>query len=155
MTKKEKKEKTPEETLQAIREQQALDELERVKKLTEEELDEEIREDGGDPERIGQRIYEKVQDLEAQRRRDAWLPAARERMRRAHEIMGGPGPKKTRGLTREQLLARIEAASQDPRLTGKIAVAYRDKKLEARTDAELEAMLDGIEDLAELTERLD
>lgn len=150
MSAKNKHERTPEELLRAIDEQHAADEAERIRSLSDEEVTEEIRAAGGDPDAIGRRGAALAARLLAKRRREAWQEGAVRALRRAREILDKPGLRKTRGLSREALLERIEAARSDPRLREPIAVAFRDKKLDTSSEAELEAILDAIEDLARL-----
>ena len=156
MSSKDKKDaRPPEETLRAIEAQEAADEIARIKAMTEEDVEAELRKNGFDVDEIDRRTLANVKKLEAKEKRDAWRPKALERLRKAEEVMARPGIAKTRGLTREELLARIDAARKDPRMGGEIAVAYRDMKLEEASIERLEAILTAMEDIARMAEEID
>jgi hypothetical protein len=126
------------------------DELERVMNMTDAEVAEEIRANGGDPDAIGQR----GQALANRLMREQWQKAAKAKLEAARAVLDKPGPRKARGLSRDDLLKRIEIARSDPRLGGSIAVAFHKRTLDESSDAELEAMLDSIEDLVRLEDSL-
>jgi hypothetical protein len=153
-----KKKRTPQEVVRAIEEQALVDEQERVKNLSDAGVDAEIRGAGGDPEGIASRAEAFVAKLKEKRRAE-WEASARDKLDAARSVLSKrearPGVAKTRGLTRQELIERIEAARNDPRYTQKIAVAFRDRKLDESTDEQLEAMLDSIEDLVRLDDLLE
>jgi hypothetical protein len=57
-------------------------------------------------------------------------------------------------LPRGELVARVEAARKDPRFAQPVAVAFHKRSLEQSTDDELAAMLDAIELLKALAEKM-
>jgi hypothetical protein len=163
MSSKKKHKRTAEETLDAIDQQHAAEELARIKAMSDAEVADSLRAAGADPDAIGQRAVALVAKLEAAkkqkaedkkaeaaRKRAAWQPRAIERFRRAQEVL--TRPRAPRGLSRDELLARIRAAAKDPRFSEPIAIVFRDTNLDTSSEEVLEAILDAIEDLADLSE---
>jgi hypothetical protein len=135
------------ELLRALEESEAMDDLEEIEALSDEELDARIRAAGGDPEAIRARgkafAGAQLAKSEASRvmleRLEAFrVEAARKR--------GGPA------LPRAALLERLEQARRDPRFATPVAMLFRQKSAEASTDAELQALVESLELLSKLEE---
>jgi len=154
-----KKPRGPGEILRDIESEALREEIARIGKLSDEEVAAEIRRGGGDPDAIGERGASHVKKLQAQKaeakaKRDAWQAEARKKLDASRAALAGPGIKKTRGLSREELVQRIEEKRKDPRLEAPFAVAFRKRTLDESSDAELEVMLDAIEALELLEDKL-
>jgi len=104
-----------------------------------EQVDEELRETGLDPEAVARRGRDFVAGLLAEARADhrrevvaRGAPLA-DRVARARAL---PRP------SREEMLARIARAEKDPRHAGAIAVAARGRRPDEPTDEEVAALWD-------------
>lgn len=109
-----------------------------------EHVDDELRHAGADPAAIGKWGAGLVAEL-AKKRRLAWRPEAQKKRevmqaKLAQRALVGP-------LSRAELLARIEAARQDPRLKGPVAMAARNLTGEP-SEEELRQIVEDIEALA-------
>jgi hypothetical protein len=137
------------ELLRALEESEAMDDLEEIDALSDEELDAKIRAAGGDPEAIrarGKAFAEaQLAKREASRGMLERLEAFRAEAATASRS-GGPV------LPRAALLARLEQARQDPRFATPVAMLFRQKSAEASTDAELQALVESLELLSKLEE---
>jgi hypothetical protein len=131
----------------ALREQEALDDLDEIEAMSPEELDRYIAANGGDPEAIRARGKAHAEAMLAQR---AANQGTLERLEafRAQAAAQRSGPP----LPRAALLARLEAARRDPRFAAPVAMLFQKKTAEACTDAELQTLVDSIELLAKLEE---
>lgn len=138
MTKKKNK-RSDAETWDAVR---AEVELERVKAMTPEEVNAEIRAAGGDPEAIGRRGAELAKKLLAERGLDWKTRAA---ARRAEMDKRAGATPSFAGMGRKELLARIAAARSDERFSAPVVAAFRKRGEEEATDDELRALLEEIE----------
>jgi hypothetical protein len=139
VTKKKKEQRTDAETWDAI---QAEMELDRIKSLTPEEVNAEIRAAGGDPEAIGQRGAELAKKLLAERGMD-WK--ARAAARRAETEKRAGAMPSFAAMPRTELLARIAAARSDKRFSAPVVAAFRKRREEEASDDELRALLEEIE----------
>jgi hypothetical protein len=131
----------------AIREQEALDDLEEIDAMSDEQLDQYITTNGGDPAAIRAAGEAHARALLARR-------AANEGTLERLEAFRAQAAAQRRGpaLPRATLLARLETARTDPRFAAPVAVLFQKKTAEACTDAELQALVDSIELLAKLGE---
>jgi hypothetical protein len=131
----------------AIVEQDALDDLDEIDAMSDEELDQHITANGGDPAAIRAAGEAHAQALLARR---AGNRETLERLEafRAQAAAHRRGP----ALPRVTLLARLEKARTDPRFAAPVAMLFQKKTAEACTDAELQALVDSIELLAKLGE---
>jgi hypothetical protein len=130
----------------ALKEQEAMDDLEEIESMTEAELDAYITANGGDPKAIGESGKKLAEDLLA--RRLAWQGAMVERLEsfRADAAQRRKAPI----LPRAELLARLEAARTSAQFGAPVAMLFQKKTAEASTDAELQALVDALDLLAKL-----
>jgi hypothetical protein len=140
--------RTPEETLRAIEEQAAHDELERAMAMPAAEVDRELREAGFDPDGVAARGTALVERLLARRKEQAWQSGAQEKLARVRADLHARKAARGERLPRTELLERLERARADARLTQPVAVMFRNKRAEEATDEELEEMIEEIEALA-------
>ena len=108
-----------------------------------EEVARRIREGGGDPEAIAARGRALAAELLEKRDRLAWRGEARAQLDAAR-TMAASLPSR-RGLSRADLLGRIEALRGDPRAPARVVVAYRKRSPGEATDDELAALLEEME----------
>jgi len=130
-----------------LKEQEALDDLDEIDAMSDEELDNYITANGGDPKAIRASGKAHAEALLAERAANESSLARLEAFRaRAAAQERAPA------LPRDVLLARLTAARADPRFAAPVAVLFQKKTAEACTDAELQALVDSIELLAKLEE---
>ncbi|MGO8995143.1 MAG: hypothetical protein ACLQVI_17650 [Polyangiaceae bacterium] len=131
----------------ALQEQEALDDLDEIEAMSDEQLDQYVTANGGDPKAIRARGKAHA---EAMLERSTANQAVLERLEAFREQAAAhrSGPP----LPRVALLARLETARQDPRFAAPVAMLFQKKTAEACTDAELQALVDSIELLAKLEE---
>lgn len=113
------------------------------------EVDQDLRDAGGDPEAIGKRGAALVQELLEKRRLD-WQAQARAKQAafasRAAERRNTPKPRRSR----EELLTAINAYRADPAMGDAVSFSFRKRKPEESTDDELAELLDELELLREM-----
>jgi hypothetical protein len=128
-----------------LQEQELEDDVAELEAMSDEELDRHIADNGGDPEGIRRRGAELVKRLEAQH-------VAREADAKKLEAFRAEAAARRRAplLPRDVLLARLEAARNDPRFQAPVATMFQKKRPEASTDEELQSLVDAIELLAKL-----
>jgi len=118
-------------------------------RVTPAEVDQDLRDAGGDPDAIGQRGAALVQAL-LEKRRLAWQDAAREKQEafraRAAARKAAPRPRQTR----EEMLATINAYRGDSTIASALTVSFRKRKPEESSDDELAELLDEIELLRDM-----
>jgi hypothetical protein len=135
--------RTPEELWKALEELADTDEAERIHALSDEDLDAELRADGLDPTNVraeGSAFVKALFD-----RRDRETAAARAIEAREARLEARAARRGT--LSRDELVTRIGLAAHDPRLEEKMAVGFRNRDTAAATVAELESMLEEMEEL--------
>jgi hypothetical protein len=142
--------RTPEEELDAIRDAELDDLAAEIDAMTSAEADALLDANGGDAagtrRRAGARMVE-IQERQA--RLGDWQAEAQAKLavaRATFAAVRGRRPK----LPRAELVARIEAAKNDPRYGQPIATFFRKRATSETSDEELEALLDEIEALREL-----
>jgi hypothetical protein len=135
-----------------LRDAEAEDDVDEILAMSDAELDAYIASNGGDPAKIHAAGEALAKELDANRDRLAWHAGAEKKLEafRAKATAKRTAPREK--LPRAELLARIDRARKDPRFGAPVAVLFRDKTPEAATDEELEALLDGIELLADIEE---
>jgi hypothetical protein len=141
--------RTPQETLRAIAENAAADEMDRIVALSPAELDAELAAAGFDPDEVGAQGVADAEALLARREEQAWQAAAQEKLARVQAAFAAKAARPREKLPRAELLARIGRARVDPRLTQPVAVMFRNKRTEEASDEELEELLTELEALAE------
>jgi len=132
----------------ALQEEEALDDLDEIEAMSDEQLDQYITANGGDPEGIRARGKAHAEAMLTRRTANQATLDRLEAFRAeaaAHAARRSGHP-----LSRVALLARLEAARQDPRFAAPVAMLFQKKTAEACTDAELQALVDSIELLAKL-----
>ena len=132
----------------AVEEQEALDDFDDVFAMSDAELDACLREHGADPAAIRAGGKAQANELLAARARLSWHGAVAETRRRVEAIATSLAS--TARLTREELLARLEAARTSPRFAVPVAAMFHKKKPEASTDEELQSMVEQLELLAQI-----
>lgn len=141
------KPKNQDEAAKLLQESLASDVL-RTDATTDEDVDRELREAGGDPTAIGTRglaLAEKLLEV----RRLAWQDAARRKLA-AHE-QAGRSAKARPARTRPELLAAINTRREAFERRGmSVSAAFRKRKPEDSTDEELAEFLDELEMLDDL-----
>ena len=115
----------------------------------------ELRDAGADPAEIGAWGASLVDELK-KKRRLAWQEEARAKIQKVRSLDAKRAERApVGGLSRGELLARIERAQQDPRLGGELAIAARNLEIIGEaSDEALREELDQLETLAELSEML-
>jgi hypothetical protein len=137
---------TPDDTLLLFKESLDGDIL--TDAMTDAEVDQELRDAGGDPDAIARDGKAFVAQL-LERRRLAWQDAARKKIEAQRAaLQPGTVPRGTR--TRPELLAAIQAARTDPRVGGAAAMTFHKRKPEEASTDELEEMLEEFEMLRRL-----
>ncbi len=110
-------------------------------------VDEEIRDVGRDPEEVAHRGAVLVAEIENQHRL-AWQVAARQKLTEMRSRVGGVVTSVS--SVREELLARLEALRAHPRVRGQLSLAFRKRKPEESTDADLQTLVEDMEALLAL-----
>jgi hypothetical protein len=128
-----------------LQEQELDDDVAELEAMSDEELDKYIADNGGDPAAIRQRGVKLARRLEAQH-------AERDVDEKKLEALRAEAASRRSAplLPRKELLARLEAARNDPRFAAPVATMFQKKKPEASTDEELQSLIDAIELLAKL-----
>ena len=102
--------RTPEETLRAIENSAADDEMERILAMSPAEVDRELRDAGFDPDAVGERGARVAEGLLARRQEQAWQAGAHEKLEKVRASFdakrGARGPR----LPRAELRTRIDRA---------------------------------------------
>jgi len=132
----------------------ANDLAEEISAMSDDEVAESIRAEGGDPEAIGERGAALVAELLAKHGgpQPDWKANASAR-RGAAEESARHAPKVERPLpSRAELLRRVEAARKDTRYAAQIAAAFRSRSKKESSDEELAALLDEIARLRAIAE---
>jgi hypothetical protein len=142
--------RTPEEQWDAIREA-ALDDLaDEIDAMTSEEVDALLNAHGGDAAGTRRRAGAQMAAIqERQARLGDWQAEAQAKLAAARATFAAVRGRRPK-LTRPELIARIEAAKNDPRFGQPVATFFRKRATSETTDEELEAFLDEIEALREL-----
>lgn len=113
------------------------------------EVDQDLRDAGGDPEAIGKRGVALVQEL-LEKRRLNWQNEARAKQAsfasRAAERRNAPRPRRSR----DEMLEAISAYRTDPVMGNAVSVSFRKRKPEESTEGELAELLDELEMLHEM-----
>jgi len=134
----------------SIQESEVQADVEEILAMSDAELDAYLTENGGNPAEIRAAGEALARDLDARAERLAWhgeMHAKLDDFRAvAAAARAAPRPK----LSQRELLDRIALARTDPRFAAPVAALFRDKKPEASTVEELQALLDQIELLAKL-----
>lgn len=119
---------------------------ERVSKT---EVDQDLRDAGGNPEEIGKQGAALVREL-LEARRLNWQTQARAKQAalaaRLAERHAAPRPRRSR----DEMLAAINAHRTDPAMGAAVSVSFRKRKPEESTDDELAELLDELELLREM-----
>jgi hypothetical protein len=138
----------PVELWRVLEEQAALDDLEEIEAMSDEELDAHITANGGDPKKIRADGEALAKALMAQRDANRAMAERLEAFRTeaAAHVRSRPA------LPRAALLARLDAARKDPRFAEPVAMLFQKKTAEASTDAELQALVDSIDLLSKIEE---
>lgn len=131
-----------------LREQRVMDDLDEIAAMSPEELDADIRANGGDPDKIAAAGVALVKKLTEDRARLAWHRASEARLERFREEAAASATREK--LPRATLLARLEAVRNDPRFSTQVGAAFQNKTFEESTDQELQTLVDQIELLAKL-----
>jgi hypothetical protein len=134
----------------AIKEAELDDEVAELEAMFGAELDDYIRTNGGDPEKIraaGRALGAEV--LEG-RARTAWQVEVGAKINAFRDLAATVRARPR--LPRAELLRHLEAARSDPRFRAPVAALFREKSPEASTDEELQALCDQLELLAKLHE---
>jgi hypothetical protein len=132
--------KTPKEIFDAILLFEHDEEIEGLEKMTDEEVDEAIRAEGGDPVAIGERGAKLANELMERRERLQWQLEAREELAIAAAAAGGAA-RVTR--SRKEMIEAITQAQNEEGLS--IGLAARKGGTDEATDEELEELLRQIE----------
>ena len=134
----------------ALQDQEAQDDFDEIMAMSDDEVDAYIAANGGDPKAIRASGVALGKELSARAERLGWHDDMANKAKGYRDL--AEQKRQRPRLSREELLARIEAARNDARFSTPIAAMFHDKKPEASTDEELRAMLDQIELLAKLDE---
>ncbi len=127
------------------------DAIDRFTTMSSAEVEEYIRSNGGDPEGIRRRGGELARKLMAERQANAWQGEVVKKQETFRETLAAA--KSRIRLTRDELLARIDAALRLLQSTGPVTANFRKKVTETASDEQLQALLDEIELLLKLNEK--
>jgi len=129
----------------AIQEAELDDDVAELEAMSDAELDKYIADNGGDPAGIRRRGVELVKEITAKQ-------AAREADAKKLEAFRSEAAARRTAplLPRDELLARLKVARNDPRFQSPVATMFQKKQPEASTDEELQSLVDAIELLAKL-----
>ena len=132
--------KDPAALWRTLKEQEIEDDIEEISLMSDEELDQYIASEGGDPAAIRARGKALGERLVA--KQEAWKTETIEKLDalRAEAASLRQQPR----LSRAELLARLDAARNDPRFGEPVATLFQKKAPEASTDEELQALVDAI-----------
>ena len=137
--------KNQDETLRLLDESLASDVL--TDAVTDEDVDSELRDAGGDPDTIAADGVALAKEL-LEKRRLAWQDAARRKMEARQRARQVAPTRQAR--SRQQLLAEINARRADFERRGmSVSAAYRKRNPEEASDEELADFLDELETLAD------
>jgi hypothetical protein len=139
------KKRTPEELWTALEDLAAEVEAERIKAMSDTELDDELRADGLDPAKVRAEGAAFAKALFDRREREQKAAERQAQMQSRLEERAARRGK----LSKDELVKRIEIARNDPRLAQKVAVGFRNRDTNAATVPELESMLEEIEELVD------
>lgn len=131
-----------------LKEQAAADDLDEILAMSDAELDASIAKEGGDPAAIRARGAALAKELDERRTATAWH-ADEAAKHEAFRATAAAHKSKT-VLPRAELMARLNAARNNPKFAAPVATLFQKKTEEAATDEELQDLLDRIELLAKL-----
>jgi hypothetical protein len=140
------KKRTPEELWKALEDQAAKEDMDRIRGLSDAQLDAELRERGFDPAQTRQEGAALAKALLDRRAREQ---KAADRLAKSQARLDERAARRGT-LAKEDLVKRIEVARMDPRLPERAAVGFRNRKTGEATVPELEGMLEEIEELIDL-----
>lgn len=113
------------------------------------DVDQDLRDAGGDPEAIGMRGAALVQELLEKRRLDWQVQARAKQAALSERNAARKAERRPRG-TRTQMLASINEYRSDPTMGNAVSVSFRKRLPEASSDDELAELLDELELLHEM-----
>jgi hypothetical protein len=134
----------------AIKDAEIEDDLNEILAMSDEELDADIRKNGGDPEAISARGVAHAKEMMASRERTAWQVEAIAKLEAFQKL--ADAQRSTERLPRAEILRRLDVARNDPRFSSPVTVLFRNKTPEASSDEELQGLLEQIELLRKLEE---
>ena len=141
--------------MKALEEARWREEAEAIEAMSGAEVDAELRSFGGDPAQIrakgaalAARLHEEHTG-EAITTPLAWEANAQAKLDEVRRLAGTV--RKTK-LPRAELLAKVDAARNDPRFTKKVGALFRKRTEEESSDEEHETILEAIELLAKIEE---
>ena len=143
--------RTPAELWQALEDQAADADMKEIAAMDDATLDAELRADGVDPALMRAKGAAFAEALLKRREREA-EPARKLADARARMVQRAARRGK---LPRAELVRRIELGRSDPRIAQSLSVAFRNRGEAAASDAELEDLLDDIEDVLADAEEAD
>jgi hypothetical protein len=147
------KKRTAKETWDAIIRDAEKAEIDEALAETPEQVDEGLRRAGMDPAKVREKGKNLAARLLEERERLSWMvDAARARAREEARAKGREG--RYAGLSRPELLARLAATKNDPRLTKPVAFMFRNHAPETATEAQLRGMLEDLDALAEMEDEI-
>ncbi len=135
----------------AIEQSRIDDEVEEILAMSDAELDDFIRKNGGNPEAIRASGVALAKELGERRERNAWHAGANAKLETFRKTAEASRTKEK--LPRPEILRRLEIARNDARFATPVAALFKNKTTEASTDEELQALLDQIELLRKLDEK--
>jgi hypothetical protein len=143
--------------MKAIEDAEFRGEAERIAAMSSDEVDAELRAEGGDPAKIRARGAALAAKLLAERTKTEdedeselpWAARARERLEEVRRMANEAAARKTK-LPRVELMARVNAARNSPRFAQPVASLFRKRTPEQMSDEELEATLESLGLLADI-----
>ncbi len=114
-----------------------------------EEVRDQLRDEGGDPEGIAARGAE-IAALLLTRQRLSWMDTARTKREARAKRLGGM--KRLPRSPRTEELGKIQSARGDPKLSGTVEMAFRKRKPDDLSDDEVHDLLEEIEALRLISE---
>jgi hypothetical protein len=144
------KKQTPASLWKAIKESEIQADVDEVLAMSDAELDAYLTAHGGDPEEIRAAGEALAKELDARADRLAWHGEMHQKLDDFRAVAAATRAASRPKLARRELLDRIALSRADARFAAPVAALFRDKKPEASTDEELQALLDQIELLAKL-----
>jgi hypothetical protein len=138
------KKRTPEETLNVMREANLDDLVDEIDAMTPAEVARALDVNGGDAAGIAKRATAQIAAIQERLARLSWQDDARAKLD-AHRATFASVRARRAKLPRDKMLEKIREAEADTRFAAQMTTFFRKRTSAEMTDEELEAMLDEIE----------
>ncbi len=138
------KKRTPEETLNVMREADLDDLVDEVEAMSPAEVARVLDANGGDATGTAKRATAQIAAIQERRARLSWQDEARAKLDAHRETFASVRARRVK-LPREKMLEKLREVETDTRFATQMTTFFRKRTSAEMTDDELEAMLDEIE----------